>query len=99
MVVVDMDITLTALYKMLPSLFQSNDAAHDFSHTLRVYHNAMIIGEQEQGDLSIVLPAALLHDLVVYPKNHPKSLDSSKESAEKAKQILEQLHYPREKIQ
>ncbi len=83
---------------LLPSLMQSADTAHDVSHALRVFQNAKHIALQEHADLAVVLPAALLHDVVVYPKNHAKSSDSAIESAAKAQEVLRQLKYPEEYI-
>jgi uncharacterized protein len=50
--------------------------------------------------LDIVLAAALLHDLVVYPKGSSKTINSADDSAEIAKKILlEYKNYLREKIE
>ena len=44
-------------------LFRNNAGGHDTEHTLRVYHNAMLIADAEPGcDREIVALAALLHD-------------------------------------
>jgi uncharacterized protein len=48
------------------------DVSHDFEHALRVLSNAEKIAKEESGDLEIIIPAALFHDLIVYPKNHPE---------------------------
>jgi len=37
--------------------------SHDWEHILRVKNNAKIIGQKEDADLNIILPAAILHDL------------------------------------
>ena len=44
-------------------LFSGNSDGHDAKHTMRVYHNAMKIAENERCDLKIVALAALLHDV------------------------------------
>jgi len=44
-------------------MYQGADPAHDFSHVLRVYRNAMIIGQEEGADMQVLLLAALLHDV------------------------------------
>ena len=45
------------------SLFGNNAGGHDAEHTLRVYHNAMLIAEHEPDcDLETVALSALLHD-------------------------------------
>lgn len=47
----------------ISSLYRQADPAHDFSHILRVCKTARIIGEEEKADMSVLLPAALFHDL------------------------------------
>lgn len=77
----------------------SKDSSHDFQHTYRVLLNAERISKKEGGDLEIIVPAALFHDLVVYQKDHPNRDNSQKESAEEAGKILGQIkEYPQEKI-
>src|ERR671931_1272288 len=82
-------------------LLQHHTPAHDFLHILRVYKNAEMISKQEEYvDLDIILAAALLHDLVVYPKGSSKTINSPDDSAEVAKKILlEYKNYPIEKIE
>lgn len=82
-------------------LLQNQSPAHDFQHVFRVYNNAKLISKEENiGDAEIVLAAALLHDLIVYPKGSIKSTNSADESAEIAKKILqEHKSYPRDKIE
>src|ERR671927_384585 len=82
-------------------LLHNQSPAHDFQHILRVYENAEMISKQESSvDLDVVLAAALLHDLVVYPKGSTKTINSADESAEVAKKILlEHKNYPIEKIE
>ncbi len=43
-------------------MYNEADPAHDFSHIIRVYNNAQIIGEKEGADMEVLLFAALLHD-------------------------------------
>jgi uncharacterized protein len=60
----------------------------------------MISKKEEGADLDIVLAAALLHDLVVYPKGSRRTNHSADESADIAKKILsEYKYYPVEKIE
>lgn len=76
------------------------DVSHDFEHALRVLSNAERIFQEEGGDLEIMIPAALFHDLIVYPKNHPEKHKSQEESAEAAEKILAGFaDYPQEKIE
>jgi uncharacterized protein len=60
------------------------DAAHDFSHCLRVLANAQNIAAVEGGDLEVLTAAAFLHDIANLPKNHPESHLSSERSSERA---------------
>ena len=75
-----------------------NDSAHDFEHTIRVYKNAQKICKKEKANEKLVLSAALLHDLVSYPKSDKRSKTSSIESAKKSKKILEKLGFSKEEI-
>jgi uncharacterized protein len=79
-------------------MLEGRDPAHDFYHIMRVYKNAKLIGQREGTNMEILLPAVLLHDLVVYPKGSDKSSKSSDESADLAENILQSYDYPQDKI-
>lgn len=49
------------------------DAAHDLGHILRVARLAGALAGEEGADAETCVAAALLHDLVFRPKNHPES--------------------------
>ncbi|MCA2413742.1 HD domain-containing protein [Vibrio chemaguriensis] len=72
------------------------DAAHDISHVQRVVNTAKKLAMEEGADLSIVLPAAYLHDCFTYPKAHPNRKQSSIIAAKKAVAFLESIDYPRQ---
>ncbi|MGL5066614.1 MAG: hypothetical protein ACRC6T_02135 [Sarcina sp.] len=89
-------------YKLI-NIFKMNygagDISHDIAHTLRALKNAKFIAIKETGDLDIIGPAALFHDIICYSKNSKKSMLSSYESADFAKNILYNIdEYPKEKI-
>ena len=94
-------INLEQIMRTVQLLLHNQSPAHDFQHILRVYKNAEMISKQEKSvDLDVVLAAALLHDLVVYPKGSIKTVNSADDSAEIAKKILlEFKNYPIEKIE
>ncbi|MGY5150404.1 MAG: HD domain-containing protein [Candidatus Nitrosopumilus sp. bin_68KS] len=75
-----------------------NDPAHDFEHIMRVYKNAQKICKKERANEKLVLSAALLHDLVSYPKSDKRSKMSSIESAKKSQSILKKYNFPDEEI-
>ncbi|GAX44720.1 hypothetical protein NIES4075_57390 [Tolypothrix sp. NIES-4075] len=75
--------------------YDNGDPGHDISHVLRVMRMCEFIGEQESVNLSILVPAALLHDVVNIPKDHPDRLKASKMAAEEAEKILEVSGYDR----
>jgi len=60
------------------------DGAHDLSHALRVARAAVEFAAAEGADGEACLAAALLHDLVYLPKNHPDSSRTAALSAEMA---------------
>ncbi len=66
----------------------NNDPAHDFEHVMRVYHNAQKITKKENANQKLVLAAALLHDIVSYPKSSKRSKFSSVESDKKIKNLI-----------
>jgi len=77
----------------------SNDPAHDFDHIMRVYKNAKKICNKEKVNTKLVLSAALLHDIVSYPKSDKRSKLSSIRSAELSKKILKNYEFSYEEIQ
>lgn len=62
--------------------------AHDFLHVLRVEELARRIAHAEGGRVEVVATAALLHELVNLPKDHPESHRSGDLCAEAALQLL-----------
>lgn len=78
----------------------SIDVSHDYNHAMQVLSNAEMIAKQENGDLDILVPAALFHDIIVYPKNSVNKLKSQDDSAKAAEAILKTFeNYPQQKIQ
>ena len=75
-----------------------NDSAHDFDHVMRVYKNAQKICKKEKANEKLVLCAALLHDIVSYPKSDKRSKNSSTESAKKSKLVLKKYDFTNDEI-
>jgi uncharacterized protein len=90
----------TQLINTATSKIGYEDPSHDITHTLRVLSTAEKIASAENVDLDIIIPAAIFHDVINYPKNDPKSKLSSTESADYAETILLEISdYPKEKIE
>ena len=66
---------------------------------MRVYRNAQKISKTEKVNKKLVLSAALLHDLVSYPKSDKRSKNSSIESAKKSKSILKKYDFTENEIE
>lgn len=84
--------------RKVKKLLEDRDPAHDFQHIMRVYKNTELIGCREGADMEILLPAALLHDLVVYPKGSAKTSKSADDSADMAEKLLYSYGYSQDKI-
>ena len=74
-------------------IMDNNDSAHDFEHVIRVYKNAQKICAQEKANKKLVLCAALLHDVISYPKSDKRSKTSSIKSAKRSRQILKKYNF------
>ncbi len=76
----------------------SESAGHGFDHTERVLKNAINISQGEELDLDIVKTAALLHDIARH-KQDLGEIDCHAEEGEKiAKEILNEINFPKNKI-
>lgn len=89
---------LDKIKRRVKKVLEGRDPAHDFQHIMRVYKNAETIGRSEGADMEILLPAVLLHDLVVYPKGSAKTSKSADDSADLAEKWLQSYGYPQDKI-
>lgn len=89
---------LDDLRRQVERMLEGRDPGHDFEHIMRVYKNAYKIGREEGADMKVLLAAALLHDLVVYPKGSAKRSKSADDSADIAEKILEKRGWPRATI-
>lgn len=79
--------------------YDAHDSAHGFSHVLRVYHLAMLIGEKEGANLDILRPAALLHDVESSMLDKEKRKQHHLLSAVFAGEVLVEYGWSAENIQ
>jgi uncharacterized protein len=82
-----MDSRLEKLEKIVRETIPHH-GTHGLEHTMRVYKTCQTLGESLGADMSILLPAVLLHDVVRGGEDH--ALASSVE----AEDILQGLGYP-----
>lgn len=84
---------------LLPHVIgNADDASHDMSHLLRVWRNVQAISETEGGDREVLVAATLLHDCVDVPKNSPLRPRASRMAADKAKPLLADYGWPKDKV-
>lgn len=87
------------LIKIAKEYISKDDPSHDFLHHERVLSLALSIAKTENADLDIIIPAALFHDAVNYPKNDPRSRGAAEESAVLVGRVLKKIKaFPRKKI-
>lgn len=91
--------SLELLKKEAERLTGKNDPAHDFEHIMRVYRNAKKICKNEKVNSKLVLCAALLHDIVSFPKSDKRSKTSAKKSSILAGKILKKYNFSKNEIQ
>lgn len=88
-------IKLTEIAK---PFYATGDSGHDFAHIQRVMKLCQKLGEEEKANLDILLAAALLHDVVNVPKNHPRRKEGSRMAAEKGALLMKEVGYEQEDI-
>ena len=82
------------LESRLHDLYRDNSCDHDINHIRRVVRNAKIIGEKEGANLSILIPAAMLHDIALKKGTLKETNDKHAVlGAEIAKGILEECGF------
>ena len=92
------DLRFQQLLKYVENNIDNSDPAHDFTHILRVVENCKMLARDQNVNLSVLLPAALLHDVVNLPKDHSERAKASEFSAQKAHDILKQFNYDEKEI-
>jgi uncharacterized protein len=80
------------------SLYSTEDPSHDWAHVQRVVKSCLEIGRNADADLSILIPSALLHDIVNLGKDHPRRIEASYDSAIEAAKLLSNLEYQKEEV-
>jgi uncharacterized protein len=68
---------------------QSYIGCHGYEHTERIIEICNVLGKVLSADMDILIPAAILHDIGRAKENH------AQQSAVMAREILEELGYPK----
>jgi uncharacterized protein len=77
----------------------NHNSGHDFSHISRVHKLSKIIAENEKNvDMLILETAALLHDLGRHFERKNPEINHADKSVEIAREILNKVGFPKEKI-
>jgi uncharacterized protein len=79
----------------------SQDTTHTIDHVMRVYHTAMLIASDHSNvDMDVLKTSVLLHDIarVKEDADNTGNIDHAILGAIMAKEILEKLNYPQDKI-
>jgi len=72
----------------------AGDAGHGLDHVRRVVANAKRLAQAHEANLSVVVPAAWLHDCVSVAKDSDLRSQASSLAAKQARVFLEQSDYP-----
>jgi uncharacterized protein len=93
---IDADASLREVYAYVERHFES-DAAHDIAHCLRVARWTIRLGGDAVPE-RLSIAAALLHDIVNVPKNHPDRARASERSADVATSLLRELGFDEREV-
>ncbi len=94
-----MDERLGQLERLARYRYETGDPGHDWTHVERVVASCQRFGGEVGADMALLIPAAMLHDLVNLAKDDPGRLEASAASAEEADGILQEAGYSGEEIE
>jgi uncharacterized protein len=87
-----------ALWILIADRLPRGDLAHDALHVLRVFRWALRLSEEAGADPDLAGAAALLHDLVHIPKDHPDRPLGGERSAQAAGGVLSEAGYSADEV-
>ncbi|WP_331252776.1 HD domain-containing protein [Ruegeria lacuscaerulensis] len=93
----DISADLRSRLRAVVAQRMETDPAHDLAHLDRVWVNARAISD-DQTDMTVLLAASYLHDLVNLPKDDPDRHLASRKSASESEPILTSFGFSRAQI-
>jgi uncharacterized protein len=78
----------TGLEAHVREVMRGREPSHDFLHVKRVLANVGAIAAEEACDVDVARTAALLHEIVTFKKNDPRSATAGDVCAEAARALL-----------
>jgi uncharacterized protein len=87
------------LFELARGFYDNGDPGHDLAHISRVMNTCCALGKAEGACLETLLAAAMLHDVVNLPKNHPERLEASRMAAEKSQGMLRAVGFSESEIE
>ena len=91
-----MDKKIDAMRYYIKGVF-TQPGSHGLDHVLRVVHLCEIIGKEENADMTVLLPAALFHD-IGRPAETKTGIPHEEAGAQMAESYLRSVHYDEECI-
>lgn len=77
-----------ALFRAAAGFYENGDPGHDLSHVTRVMNLCLMLADGQAVEMELLLSAALLHDVVNIPKDHPDRLRASAMAAQRSVELL-----------
>lgn len=90
---------ITLLEDKISEMFQRDSSGHDMAHLKRVYNLALHIQEKEGGDRFVIGISAFLHDVHRIMEKDTGKFCPPKDSLPTITKILEEVNFPKEKIE
>lgn len=81
-------MSLLPLVEHVRDVMRGREPSHDYLHVARVVKHAVRIAAEVGADVEVVRAAALLHELVTFKKNDPRSPTAGDVCAEAAQALL-----------
>lgn len=86
------------LFGLAKDFYNHGDPGHDLAHVKRVMENCQFLAQFEKADLEPLMAAAMLHDVINVPKNHPERAKASEMAANKSAELLSTVGFDKSEV-